>query len=194
MIDAMSIQLSTTCLFSKQEVCSKLDSKALLFLVENNQNMISDDLWYIEIYMKKNSEELHAKISKVEVQGKKPLGRYLHSSSILDKYLIIYGGRNDVLYNRNYSTIALNDICLYDIEQNTWEILALYGTIPKSRWGSAITTHRDHIYVFGGLSWNQYAAPLLHVLDLSQGENEDMSKNHNEKSQEHKRDNDYKLS
>ena len=40
------------------------------------------------------------------------------------KYLVIYGGVSEPeLNNRNYSTMALNDINFYDIEENKFIIL-----------------------------------------------------------------------
>jgi hypothetical protein len=105
-------------------------------------------------------------VTKLSPTGKPPLERYLHSSCIFEKYLLIYGGRNDELCYKsseqlcsegiletdpntasppqrtnshcNYSTIALNDICLYNIEKDSWITLALYGSIPKSRWGGSM--------------------------------------------------------
>ena len=33
------------------------------------------------------------------------------------------------------NNVALNDICIYNINKNEWEPLCMFGQMPSSRWG-----------------------------------------------------------
>ena len=52
--------------------------------------------------------------------------------------------------------MALNDICLYNIESNTWESLVIYGDMPCSRWGHSLIATDKHFVVFGGVNSDRY--------------------------------------
>lgn len=60
--------------------------------------------------------------------------RYGHAACFIQSYLVIHGGRNDHLYS-SLKNIGLNDLHLYDINRNVWMGVALYNSIPPSRWG-----------------------------------------------------------
>jgi hypothetical protein len=55
-----------------------------------------------------------------------------------EQLLVIYGGRNDAIFEQT-SNLALNDVCIYNINRNTWEALAIFGQMPCSRWSHIIT-------------------------------------------------------
>ena len=80
---------------------------------------------------------------------------------------MIYGGRNDAIYPQT-SNIALNDICIYNINKNTWEALALFGQMPCSRWSHFISQVRgdtleaqDGFLMFGGANLQSYCRSIM---------------------------------
>jgi hypothetical protein len=81
--------------------------------------------------------KLHLEVTLLEPAGKPPMPRYQHAAVITGRYLIITGGRNDAQFY-TIKNIALNDVCLYDIEANKWDTLALHGFYPSSRWGHSM--------------------------------------------------------
>jgi hypothetical protein len=78
--------------------------------------------------------KVYLEMTKLKPEGKPPCPRYQHSAVFFKKYLMIYGGRNDLLF-KSLQNSALNDLHLYDIEENKWAVIALYGFHPMSRWG-----------------------------------------------------------
>ena len=113
---------------------------------------------------------------------------------MLKHYLVIYGGRNNQLCseslsksdelqtsnlnavshnlklssNRRYSTVALNDIWMYDTIKNEWIVIILNAKIPRSRWGASIASIDNRLYLFGGLNLNEYCKPLLYSLTVAE--------------------------
>lgn len=49
-----------------------------------------------------------------------------HLTSNQEQLIVIYGGRNDVIYLQT-SNIAMNDVCVYNLNKNVWESLAIFG-------------------------------------------------------------------
>jgi hypothetical protein len=39
---------------------------------------------------------------------------------------VIYGGRNDAIFAQT-NNVALNDICIFNINKKVWEALAIFG-------------------------------------------------------------------
>lgn len=76
---------------------------------------------------------------QVEPNGIPPVGRYMHAACFIDKYLVIHGGKNTSLYTEIHN-VALNDMHLYDILQNTWCKIVIYGIMPESRWGHQLAS------------------------------------------------------
>ena len=54
-----------------------------------------------------------------------------------NQMLVVYGGRNDKIYATTGS-VALNDICLFNINLSQWESIAMFGQLPMSRWKHAM--------------------------------------------------------
>lgn len=81
-------------------------------------------------------------------------------------YLLIYGGRNDNIYSMT-KNVALNDICLFNLNTFTWEALAMFGQMPSSRWNHAMAARAsDHsagegVIVLGGISMQGYCKSKL---------------------------------
>ena len=45
---------------------------------------------------------------------------------------------------------------IYDIKTNSWSAIALYGDIPKSRWGHKLCANANSIMLFGGMNLSSY--------------------------------------
>ena len=94
---------------------------------------------------------------KLEPEGKPPVSRVLHSTVFFkNRYLIIYGGKSEEIY-ASTKNLALNDVWIYDIPNNKWERLVMYGFHPNSRWSHWMTVvDKNQIVVFGGANLNNY--------------------------------------
>jgi hypothetical protein len=113
----------------------------------------------------------------VDYKGKKPAPRTSHEMLHLvaengDHLLVIYGGRNDNIYKQT-ANVALNDVCLFNINTKTWEALAIFGQMPCSRW-SHFMTHvqgdtrcaKEGLIMFGGSTQKSYCRTILWNLVL----------------------------
>jgi hypothetical protein len=105
---------------------------------------------------------------KLEPDGIPPIPRVYHATTvILDKYLVIHGGKSAKAYSA-VNNLALNDICMYNIMFNKWEKLAINGFHPSSRWGHSIAAYKHNkIILFGGLNMSQYCENSLSVLTFT---------------------------
>lgn len=87
--------------------------------------------------------------------------------------LVIYGGRNDHLFKMT-NNVALNDICLFNLNTYTWESLAMFGQMPCSRWGhSMVARSEDHsttegFLIFGGVSIQTYLKSQVYSFQLNE--------------------------
>ena len=86
--------------------------------------------------------------------------------------LVIYGGRNDNIFSMT-NNVALNDICIFNLNTFTWESVALFGQMPCSRWSHCmIAKGHDHLsseglLVFGGVNLQNYCKSKLYTFQLS---------------------------
>ena len=87
---------------------------------------------------------------------------HLNIKSTGHQLLVIYGGRNDKIYESTGS-VALNDVCIYNINLCQWEALAMFGQLPMSRWKHAMVATTDEIssvsngfMIFGGTNLSCY--------------------------------------
>ena len=108
---------------------------------------------------------MYFSIEIVKPGGKPPVARANHQACFFNKYIAIYGGRNDSLYS-DYSNTALNDLSLYNIEKNVWETVAMYGFIPNSRWGASMTVCHNKLIVFGGCNLHKYSNASLFLFEM----------------------------
>jgi hypothetical protein len=88
-------------------------------------------------YKRKVVPAVHLTVEVLNTQGRGPSARmqhaacYVHSTTPL---LLIHGGRND--YNfKEFNDSALNDLHILDLVTLEWQRLAIYGSVPDSRWG-----------------------------------------------------------
>ena len=82
---------------------------------------------------------------KIEAGGQPPSDRYRHSSVVIDRYLIIYGGINA---NR----VRFNEVSCFDIMRRTWFNLETTGSIPCARSFHQAAAVDGAMYVFGGVT------------------------------------------
>ena len=63
--------------------------------------------------------------------------------------------------------VALNDMHVYDVLNNTWCALAIYGDLPRSRWGHKLATNsEDKIMLFGGMNLNSYCESVIYEITI----------------------------
>jgi hypothetical protein len=51
---------------------------------------------------------------------------HLQQKNIGLHMLVIYGGRNDNIFSMT-NNVALNDICIFNLNKFTWETVAMFG-------------------------------------------------------------------
>ena len=107
-------------------------------------------------YTNATEPRLYIEIKKLKPNGMAPPERCMHTAEHINGCLYIIGGKNDNLYKQVKNT-ALNDIHCYDIAQNEWKTIAMYGYVPMSRWGHCTTVHHKKIVIFGGKNLEKYA-------------------------------------
>eukprot|EP01114_Cavostelium_apophysatum_P020338 TRINITY_DN6792_c0_g1_i1.p1 TRINITY_DN6792_c0_g1~~TRINITY_DN6792_c0_g1_i1.p1 ORF type:complete len:470 (+),score=49.08 TRINITY_DN6792_c0_g1_i1:48-1457(+) len=73
-----------------------------------------------------------------------PLARWGHSSTVIDDTkLLVFGGRTISSY--------LNDVWIYDTENDEWKRIACSGALPSPRWcHSATLIEPNKLLIFGG--------------------------------------------
>lgn len=93
-----------------------------------------------------------------------------------EQLLIVYGGRNDVIFKQTQN-VALNDICVFNINKHQWEALAVFGQMPCSRWSHFMTkvngdtdSAADGILIFGGVNIKSYCRSILWNFSLHEKE------------------------
>ena len=101
----------------------------------------------------------------------------MHSTTVFRDWnqhylLVIYGGRNDQIFARTQN-VALNDICLYNVNRQEWQALAMYGDVPCSRWSHCFTMNRgegagnrDGFLVFGGVNLRNYCRSKVYQFQI----------------------------
>ncbi len=158
-----------------------------LFGGMDDRNVVHNDLWLIrpDYYFNKDAlslsdtdfvgdYQLGMCLSKIEdFSGMPPCPRtqfqmtHLCNPRTNQQLLIIYGGRNDAIFMET-NNIALNDICIFNINSKTWEALAIFGQMPCSRWSHFITQVRgdtredcEGFVMFGGVNLTSYCKSSL---------------------------------
>ena len=112
-------------------------------------------------------------VTKLEPEGRPPLPRYGHAACFIKNYLVIHGGRNDEVFS-SLKNVALNDLHLYDINQNRWMAVAIYNAVPVSRWGHKMcaeqTPQSDYqsskLIIFGGINLKSFCDTSVYEIDF----------------------------
>lgn len=72
-----------------------------------------------------------------------PCGRMLHSATIQNDYLYVFGGKTG-------DGIYLNDFWKFSLFSRKWEKIRIEGEVPKGRSGHTMVNIDSSIYIFGG--------------------------------------------
>ena len=108
-----------------------------------------------------------------------------------NKYLLIYGGKNDSAFSYSLNHVglsrgsdsprmnqyiydeitsaSLDDIMLFNLEERVWSAVAQRGWRPEPRWSSAIAYHeqQQQLFVFGGTGKNGSCRNEVYVCELN---------------------------
>ena len=135
----------------------------------------TDDLYWVAPDIKANGRILNNKTGefkgtlnpevrflarKVTPEGRGPVARAQHSATFFKNQLVIFGGRNDAIYPV-IKNVALNDLHVYDVAENRWQALAIYGDLPESRWGHRLVANQEKIVIFGGMNLGTYCESVF---------------------------------
>ena len=121
-----------------------------------------------------NKQTLECKVKALtDYSGKAPLPRSHHSALLIsqDRYLLIYGGRNDDLFGKipgAKTDMCLNDIILFNIRIRQWETLEQFGFNPEARWsaGLAYDPVEEKLLLFGGSNAKGFCANNMMILEM----------------------------
>ncbi len=97
---------------------------------------------------------------------------HLQQKNIGLHMLVIYGGRNDNIFSMT-NNVALNDICIFNLNKFTWETVAMFGQMPCSRWSHCMVARgyeqmsSDGFMIFGGVNLQNYCKSTLYNFQLS---------------------------
>lgn len=85
--------------------------------------------------------------------------------------IVFYGGRNDGIFSQT-KNVALNDICMFNVNKKEWISLAIYGSgiQPCSRWSHIMLPNTqygpDGFAVLGGVNLNNYCKSYLYQFQI----------------------------
>ncbi len=64
----------------------------------------------------------------------------------------------------------MNDICIFNVNKSEWQVLAMYGQMPCSRWSHVLTmngsSRSDGFLVFGGVSLRSYCKSRVYQFQI----------------------------
>ena len=86
-------------------------------------------------------------------KGLQPPARYGHSMVYYPEggYLVIYGGRNDKLF-QTQGSCCVNDINVLNLADLSWCTVSTFGEMnAESRYAHAADIYKGHLLIFGGL-------------------------------------------
>lgn len=103
------------------------------------------------------------------VKGNVPIARFKHSMLYYSplNILVVYGGRNDSIYERQGS-FCLQDIRVLNLELMSWCPAASFGDGPSEpRCSHSVCLFGNSMMLFGGMSDTKIADSVIRVLELS---------------------------
>ena len=82
----------------------------------------------------------------VDVSVGRPSARAGHSAVVNDKYMYIFGGKDN-------DDVLLNDLWRLDLESDVWEQVKVSddSQVPQGRCGHSSVVYNGHILIFGGI-------------------------------------------
>ena len=103
------------------------------------------------------------------IKGQPPLGRYNHSMIYYEsiRSILIYGGKNENLYHSTQN-VCFNDIAIINLESMVWSAASCVGNVPTiGRSGHGMALYGTTLAIFGGVGYNEYAAPDMKLIEIS---------------------------
>ena len=118
--------------------------------------------------------------TKIKTIGQKPTGRFGHGMWYMEKYdhsgdLIIYGGRNDYIYE-TFGRCDFRDIWLINTKYFCWTNIKIGKSLAGTRYFFSGYQCGTKVVIFGGLQKCNYAKGIAHVLETDEEEAEELIK------------------
>eukprot|EP00347_Sterkiella_histriomuscorum_P022130 403331578 len=176
--------------FSREQTreAKNFDEGIYIFGGCNQHGHVQNDMWIIEPYYNENKKFLNhqtyeymtkptlsVNLRKInDFKGKPPCPRISHATVLFKDWnnhniIVIYGGRNDGIFAKTQN-VAMNDICLFNVNLKEWQPLAMYGQMPCSRWSHVLTmngnSRGDGFIVFGGVNLKNYCKSRLYQFEI----------------------------
>ncbi|CDW74723.1 kelch motif family protein [Stylonychia lemnae] len=101
-----------------------------------------------------------------------PQARSHHSALMTcgNKYLLIYGGKNDFLFNKvdSNNNVAVDDIALFNTKTKCWDSFGQYGFKPDSRWNTSIAydEQKNRLILFSGSNLKGFCTNDIYYLEM----------------------------
>ena len=106
----------------------------------------------------------------INSSGIPPSPRYSHSAHAIHSSLFIYGGRNDFISSQ--SQVALNDLFVFNVMNNKWDRVEVFGSVPEGRWAHGMGSCNTSLIVFGGISYHKFMPANLYLIETERMEAE----------------------
>ena len=116
------------------------------------------DLWVLKL------SETRLEWQQVQSTGAGPCPRYGHTCVYVSMALVVVGGRNDTQGMKG----CLGDLNVFKLEAMRWEKVQIFGTPPDGRWGHCAVAFGSKILLIGGISFREFLAADLYVLETEQ--------------------------
>ena len=131
-------------------------------------------------YVEPDSENIKLSLKMVKMKsssGQPPYPRinasmaHVGLKSSGHQLLVVYGGRNDRIFDST-GNVALNDVCIYNCNLETWEPLAMFGQLPCSRWSHSMLALNgsqsayEGVIIFGGVNLKSYCKSKFYQFTL----------------------------
>ena len=127
----------------------------------SNEGPINNNLYVIKIGIKP------LEVILLKTTGKPPCPRYDSSLNFYEKgnMLIVHGGRSNNQENEN----GLNDTYILNLYYLSWTQVEYFNNkfIVSPRYYHQCVIYNDNLYIFGGMTGNNYIGSELTVIDLN---------------------------
>lgn len=136
----------------------------------DGNNKANNNLWLLKIY------QHPAEFVPVETKGKTPVGRYGHSFSHIENssYLVLYGGRNDEFFKIFTYKTCLSFLDVLDVDKMQWMKVILGSYKPSARLHFSSAMAGSRLFVFGGLTDDNYIPAQMERLEFDSAKVEQM--------------------
>ncbi len=143
-----------------------------------NQYEYNSNVWIIRCNSQKTNALLQAdparnpaglskyivEVERLKIEGPTPPRRILQTAVFCNKFIAVFGGRND--RDSGIGSYCMNDLCLLDLDTLRWQMVVVYGFTPSGRWGHAMGAQKDSLAIFGGVSESRLCSASVYTLEL----------------------------